>query len=124
MRPLYISMLSGLVAFQHLGFMVLEMFYWNKPIGLKVFKMSQQEADISAALAANQGLYNGFLAAGLVWGILYPEVTVGNQIIAFFLLCVIAAASYGAYSVSPRILLVQGGPALIAILLLRFCSGS
>lgn len=124
MRPLYICAIIGFVALQHFGFLVLEMFFWNKPLGLKVFRMTQQQADVSASLAANQGLYNGFLCAGLIWGLIYPDIVIGNQICTFFLLCVIAAALYGAYSVSPRILLVQGAPAIIALLLLRFVSGS
>lgn len=124
MRPLYINAIIGFVALQHFGFLVLEMFFWNKPLGLKVFRMTQEQADISANLAANQGLYNGFLCAGLIWGLLYSDTSIGNQICTFFLACVIVAAAYGAYSVSPRILLVQGTPALIAFLLLRYVSGS
>lgn len=124
MRPLYISVLIGFVSFQHLAFLYLEMFLFTKPAGLKIFRMSQEQANISASLAANQGLYNGFLAAGLAWALLHPDPMFGDQIATFFLLCVIVAALYGGYSVSSRILLIQGLPALVTLLLLRFVVGT
>jgi putative membrane protein len=110
--------LVAIVAALHLYFLVLEMFLWTKPLGLKTFSQSQQKADDSAVLAANQGLYNGFLAAGLIWGLLNPEPGFGFQIKVFFLVCVIAAGLYGGYSVSTRIILVQALPAALALLFL------
>jgi putative membrane protein len=112
------NLLVAVVAVLHLYFLVLEMFLWTKPLGLKTFNQSQQKADDSAVLAANQGLYNGFLAAGLIWGLLHPTPGVGFQIKVFFLLCVIAAGLYGGYSVSTRIILVQAAPAALALVLL------
>jgi putative membrane protein len=112
------NLLVAIVAVLHLYFLVLEMFLWTKPLGLKTFNQSQQKADDSSVLAANQGLYNGFLAAGLIWGLLHPTPGVGFQIKVFFLLCVIAAGLYGGYSVSTRIILVQAAPAALALVLL------
>lgn len=106
----------GLVALLHVYFLVLEMFLWDKPVGRRVFKLTPDFAAASKTLAANQGLYNGFLAAGLVWGLWLGAA--GRDIKLFFLVCVIVAGAYGAYSVSRRILLVQALPALIALLLL------
>ncbi|MGH8722973.1 MAG: DUF1304 domain-containing protein, partial [Burkholderiales bacterium] len=95
----------------HLAFLVLEMFLWDKPFGRKVFRQSPEFARASKALAANQGLYNGFLAAGLAWGLI-----AGSQPFkVFFLACVIAAGAYGAWSVSRRILWVQALPAALAL---------
>jgi putative membrane protein len=100
-----------LVALLHVYFLVLEMFLWTKPQGMKVFRNTPEKAEITKVLAANQGLYNGFLAAGLLW-----SVFAGKQDVAlFFLGCVVIAALYGAYSVSKRIFYVQGVPALAAI---------
>jgi putative membrane protein len=112
------NMLVAVVALLHLYFMVLEMFFWTKPLGLRVFRQSQQKADDSAVLAANQGLYNGFLAVGLIWGLAHPVAATGFQIKVFFLLCVIAAGLYGGYSVSARIVLIQAAPAALALVLL------
>lgn len=108
--------LIALVALLHFYFMILEMFLWTKPWGLKTFRQSLEHAQISAPLAANQGLYNGFLAAGLVWALVHPNPDFAKQLAIFFLSCVICAAIYGAYSVSMRILLIQGLPALLALL--------
>ena len=110
------NILIALVAVLHLYFLVLEMFLWTKPLGLKTFRNSPEKAQSSAVLAANQGLYNGFLAAGLIWGLLQPAAAFALQIKLFFLLCVVVAGLYGAYSVSRRILLVQALPAVIAII--------
>ena len=110
--------LVALVAVLHLYFLVLEMFLWTKPLGLKTFRNSPEKADDSAVLAANQGLYNGFLAAGLIWGLLHSAPGFAFQIKVFFLLCVIVAGIYGAATVSRRILLVQAAPAAIALILL------
>jgi|SRR6185369_17991553 putative membrane protein len=81
--------LVALVAILHVYFLVLEMFLWTKPLGLKTFGNSPERADIMAVMAANQGLYNGFLAAGLFWGLFHPQPAVAFQIKVFFLLCVI-----------------------------------
>jgi putative membrane protein len=113
MAPLAI-LLVALVAAIHIYILVLEMFLWRTPRGLKAFRMDQDFADRSATLAANQGLYNGFLAAGLVWGLLAAD-PVGFQVKVFFLLCVIVAGLYGAATVSRRILLVQALPAVLAL---------
>jgi putative membrane protein len=110
--------LVALVALLHVYFLILEMFLWTKPMGLKTFRNTQEKANDSAVLAANQGLYNGFLAAGLLWGLLHPTPAFAFQIKVFFLLCVIAAGAYGAYSVSRRILFVQAAPAALALIML------
>jgi putative membrane protein len=110
--------LVALVAALHVYFLVLEMFLWTKPLGLKTFRNSLEKATDSAVLAANQGLYNGFLAAGLIWGLVQSVPTFAFQIKAFFLLCVIVAGVYGAATVSRRILLVQACPAAVALILL------
>lgn len=107
-------LLVALVAAIHVYILVLEMFLWRTPRGLKAFRMDQAFADRSATLAANQGLYNGFLAAGLIWGLLAAD-PVGFQVKVFFLLCVIVAGLYGAATVSRRILLVQALPAVLAL---------
>jgi putative membrane protein len=110
--------LVALVAALHVYFLVLEMFLWTKPLGLKTFRNSPERAADSAVLAANQGLYNGFLAAGLAWGLVESVPAFAFQIKAFFLLCVMIAGLYGAATVSRRILLVQAAPATIALILL------
>jgi putative membrane protein len=110
--------LVALVAVLHVYFLMLEMFLWTKPLGLKTFRNSPEKAADSAVLAANQGLYNGFLAAGLVWGLVQGTPAFAFQIKIFFLLCVITAGIYGAATVSRRILLVQAAPAAIALILL------
>jgi putative membrane protein len=110
--------LVALVALLHVYFLILEMFLWTRPLGLKTFRNTQEKANDSAVLAANQGLYNGFLAAGLLWGLFHPTPAVAFQIKVFFLLCVIVAGAYGAWSVSQRILFVQAAPAALALILL------
>jgi putative membrane protein len=112
------NIVVALVAALHLYFLVLEMFLWTRPLGLKTFRNSPERAADSAVLAANQGLYNGFLAAGLIWGLLHPNPALAFQIKMFFLLCVIVAGLYGAATVSRRILLVQAAPAATALILL------
>jgi putative membrane protein len=112
------NLLVALVAILHVYFLVLEMFLWQKPLGLKTFRNSPEKAADSAVLAANQGLYNGFLAAGLAWGLVHGTAAFGFQIKVFFLLCVIVAGVYGAMSVSRRILFVQAAPAAAALVLL------
>ena len=110
--------LVALVAALHVYFLILEMFLWTKPLGLKTFRNSPEKAADSAVLAANQGLYNGFLAAGLIWGLLQSVQAFAFQIKVFFLLCVIVAGIYGAATVSRRILYVQAAPAMLALVLL------
>jgi putative membrane protein len=110
--------LVALVAALHIYFLILEMFLWTKPLGLKIFRNSIEKATDSAVLAANQGLYNGFLAAGLIWGLVQAVPAFAFQIKLFFLLCVIVAGIYGAATVSRRILFVQAAPAAIALILL------
>ena len=107
-----------LVVLLHVSFLVLEMFFWTQPLGLAVFGLTLERAQVSAVLAANQGLYNGFLAAGLIWGLLHPAPAFALQIKLFFLGCVIVAALYGTYSVGRRVLYVQGLPAIAAAILL------
>jgi putative membrane protein len=102
------------VALLHAAFLVLEMFLWTKPLGLKVFRNTRDKAEMTRVLAANQGLYNGFLAAGLVWGLIDGSLPFK----VFFLACVVAAGAYGAWSVSRRILWVQAAPAALALGLL------
>ena len=108
----------GLTAGLHFYFLCLEMFFWTKPLGLKTFAMNAQKAAATSVLAANQGLYNGFLAAGLTWSLFNPDPGFAKQLAMFFLGCVAVAAAYGAYSVNRRILFIQGGPAIIALILI------
>jgi putative membrane protein len=107
--------LVGLVAVAHFGFLVLEMFLWQKPVGLKVFRQSPENAARTAVLAKNQGLYNGFLAAGLLWGAYAAASGGGAAIATFFLRCVAIAGTYGAVTVSRGIFFVQALPALFAL---------
>ena len=112
------DVLIGLVAALHLYFLVLEMFLWTTPTGRRVFATTAEFAQASKTLAANQGLYNGFLAAGLVWGL--AEGAEGFHVKLFFLSCVIVAGLYGAWTVSRKILYVQALPAIAALVLLHF----
>lgn len=107
------TILTGIVALSHLWFLVLEMFLWNTPIGHKTFNLTPEFAEASAALAANQGLYNGFLAAGLIWA----RVAKRRDVKIFFLLCVVVAGVFGAATASMTILYVQALPALLALAL-------
>ena len=102
------------VALEHLGFLILEMFLFKSPAGRRIFRTTPEFAAQAAPLAANQGLYNGFLAAGLVWSLVAAEPMAG-QLRLFFLACVLVAAVFGAATVSRRILLIQGLPALLAL---------
>ncbi len=104
------NVLVGLVAALHLYFLVLEMFLWTTPTGRRTFGTDAAFAEASKGLAANQGLYNGFLAAGLVWGLVADH----NDVQLFFLACVVVAGVYGAATVNRRILVVQALPALLA----------
>jgi putative membrane protein len=109
------KILVAIVALEHLYILYLEMFLWTTPRGMKTFGTTQEQANSSKTLAANQGLYNGFLAAGLIWSLLYPDAIVGEHISIFFLGCIIVAALYGGFTVKRSILMVQGLPALIAL---------
>ena len=108
-------LLIVLVALLHLYFLVLEMFLWTRSPGLKTFRNTPEKAAITRVLAANQGLYNGFLAAGLLYG----AATGSREFVLFFLACVVVAGVYGAYSVNKRIFFVQAMPALLALLALH-----
>lgn len=103
-----------LVGLLHLYFLVLEMFLWARPLGLKTFRNTPEKAEITRVLAANQGLYNGFLAAGLFYG----AITGSREFAVFFLACVVVAGVYGAWSVNKRIFFVQALPAIIGLLVL------
>lgn len=106
----------AIVAFLHIYFLVLEMFLWTKPQGLAAFGLTPEKAEASRVLAANQGLYNGFLGAGLLWGqFLRPDF----DVTIFFLVCVIIAGVYGAATASRKIFYVQALPAIVALALLH-----
>ena len=106
------AVLVLLVALSHVGFLVLEMFYWSQPLGQQVFGTTPEFAQASAVLAANQGLYNGFLAAGLLWGLASGR----RDVRVFFLACVIVAGVYGGLTAKMSILYIQAAPALAALL--------
>jgi putative membrane protein len=107
--------LIGLVALLHLWFLTLEMFLWRRPLGRKTFRTTEEFANATAALAANQGLYNGFLAAGLFWGIFARDPAQAFSVQVFFLGCVIVAGIFGAVTVSRGILFIQALPAALAL---------
>lgn len=110
------DLVVALVAALHLYFLVLEMFLWDKPKGMKTFGLTPAQAAETKTLAANQGLYNGFLAAGLIWGLWLGPVA-GQPWKVFFLLCVIVAGVYGAATANRKILFVQAVPAAIGLAL-------
>ena len=110
----------ALVAVSHLVFLVLEMFLWQRPVGLRVFRHSVEQAATTRVLAANQGLYNGFLAAGLLWGLMLGAE--GNTIMMFFLACVTVAGIFGAATVSYRIFWIQAAPAMLGLVLVLLSS--
>jgi putative membrane protein len=112
------GILVAIVALEHVYFLYLEMFAWTAPRTLKAFGNTKEGAAATKVLAANQGLYNGFLAAGLMWALIHPNAVVGYQLKVFFLLCVIIAAVYGGMTAKRSILFVQGGPALLALVVL------
>jgi putative membrane protein len=109
------EVLVALVALLHVWFLVLEMFLWDKPLGLKTFRQTPESAAVTKVLAANQGLYNGFLAAGLAWGLCLGDAGFGVKV--FFLGCVVVAGLFGAATVGKKILFVQALPAAIAMAL-------
>ena len=105
------NLLTALVAVGHIGFLVLEMFFWDHPVGRRIFSMTPEVSASSAVLAMNQGLYNGFLAAGLVWGLWSAR----RHIKVFFLSCVVVAGLFGGVTAKTTILFTQALPALIAL---------
>ncbi len=109
----FINILVALVALLHIGFLTLEMFLWEKPAGRRAFHTTAEFAKQSRTLAMNQGLYNGFLAAGLIWGFF-----AGDAVKVFFLICVVIAGIFGAFTVSKRIFYIQALPATIALALM------
>lgn len=113
------TLLVLLVAVEHIAFMVLEMFFWTKPLGRRVFGLTPEFATASATLAKNQGLYNGFLAAGLIWGCFAGE----RALVVFLLVCIVVAGVYGAVTVKRSILFVQALPAATALLFLSSSVG-
>lgn len=102
-----------IVAALHFGFLALEMFYWDHEVGRRIFSMTAEQSAETAVLAANQGLYNGFLAAGLLWGVIAGK----REVIFFFLACVIVAGVFGAATAKPSILFTQSAPAALAFIL-------
>jgi putative membrane protein len=108
------SIVIGFVALLHIGFLILEMFLWDHPYGRKTFGMTPEYSKASASLAANQGLYNGFLAAGLVWGLITGDFATK----AFFLICVLIAGLYGGLTTKRTILYLQALPGLLALVFL------
>lgn len=114
---LFANGVVALVALLHIYFLILEMFLWDTPYGRKTFKLTAEFSTASKTLAANQGLYNGFLAAGLIWGLWLGAE--GLAIKSFFLACVIVAGVYGAATVGKKILYIQALPAILGLALLR-----
>jgi putative membrane protein len=112
--PIIATVLVAAVALLHVWFLVLERALWRQPIGMRTFRLTREQAETTATLAANQGLYNGFLAAGLGLSLVAPEPT-QTAFRLFFLICVIVAGMFGALTVSRRILLVQALPAALAL---------
>lgn len=110
------NILVLLIALLHIYILVIEIWLWDKPRGLSAFGLSQEFATATKVLAANQGLYNGFLAAGLLWGLVHPHSVFGLQIQLFFLCCVFIAGLYGAFTSALKILFVQSVPAALAII--------
>jgi putative membrane protein len=108
------NIIVGIVALIHIYILVLEMFLWEKPVGLRAFGLTKEFAAASRILAANQGLYNGFLAAGLIWGLFAGYTDVQK----FFLGCVLVAGVYGAITANARILWIQAAPASLALILI------
>lgn len=114
------TILTALIAVEHVGIMILEMFFWNHPVGQRIFGMTQEVAASSAVLAANQGLYNGFLAAGLFWGLFSGK----RSIKLFFLGCIVIAGIFGGFTAKTSILLSQALPAFLAFLLIALFDAS
>ncbi len=116
--PILQTIVVALIALLHVYILVLEMVFWTKPLGLRAFGQKLEQAQASAVLAANQGLYNGFLAAGLIFGLLYPDPPAAKHIQSFFLACILAAGLYGGFTASRKIIFIQTVPAAVALALL------
>jgi putative membrane protein len=114
------KILALIVGLEHVGFLVLEMFLWRLPVGRKIFALTKENAELMAPLAANQGLYNGFLAAGLFWAALGESAVGSRELGIFFLGCVIVAGLYGGATVKRSIWFLQALPAAIALLTLVY----
>lgn len=111
------SIVIAIIALMHLWFLVLEMFLWNKPTGLRAFGLTPEFAEQSKVIAANQGLYNGFLAAGLIWGLILGGTPEGTHVKSFFLACVLVAGLYGGFTATRKVLWIQAAPALVGLVL-------
>ena len=115
-----VMVLSGIIAALHGWFLILEMFLWQRPLGLKTFRQTPEAAATSASLAANQGLYNGFLSGGLIASFFLAEPASGLTLRVFCLICVTAAGLFGAVTVSKRIFWIQAMPAILALAILSY----
>jgi putative membrane protein len=111
------NIVIAVIALMHLWFLILEMFLWDKPTGRRAFGLTPEFATQSKVLAANQGLYNGFLAAGLIWGLILGHAPEGTHVKIFFLACVLVAGLYGGFTATRKVLWIQGLPALIGLVL-------
>ncbi len=111
-----VQILIAIITCLHIYFLILEMFLWDKPLGLKIFRQSLEKAQNSKPLAMNMGLYNGFLAAGLIWSLYLGSA--GNSISIFFLSCVFIAGIFGGLTVGKKIFFIQGLPAALALVLI------
>ena len=112
------NILIAIIALMHLWFLILEMFLWDKSTGRRAFGLTPEFATQSKVLAANQGLYNGFLAAGLIWGLILGGTPEGMHVKIFFLACVLIAGLYGGFTATRKVLWIQGLPALIGLVLI------
>lgn len=110
-------LIVSFIAILHIYIMIIEMYFWDKPRGLKAFGLKHDFATSTKVLGANQGLYNGFLAAGLIWGLIHQQEAFGFQIQLFFLSCIFVAGIYGAVTFARKIIYIQSVPSLIAIIL-------
>ena len=113
------NILTGLVAVLHLGFLTLEMFLWQRETGMRIFGLTPELAAQTAALAQNQGLYNGFLAAGLIWSFYIANRGFQKSVRTFFLVCIVIAGIFGALTAKTSILFIQALPALLALIAVR-----
>ena len=118
MKTMIAKILITLIALLHVYFLVLEMFLWDKPVGMKAFGNNAEKAKLTKVLAQNQGLYNGFLAAGLIWSLFAPE-DYAMALANFFLGCVLVAGIYGGITASKKIIYIQAIPALIALIVVN-----
>lgn len=117
-----INTFVGMIILLHLYFMVLEMYLWSTPFGLRAFGQTLEQAKASSVLAANQGLYNGFLAAGLIWSLLHPLPAISKQLKFFFLICIVIAGCYGGFSLNHQVFLIQALPAIFSLFCIHITS--